>query len=156
MKNTYRKIYWTIAIVWGIIGTAATLIYALLFDDKISIEQQPTATLFWNIAYWTMVAMFIISIVGALGFAISQIVKGLIEAPKKQMKILVSVAALIVIFVILYTLASGTDIPQMLFEKTDSDYSNSKLIGASLYLVYALLAGVVLSVLYAEVTKKLK
>ncbi|MDR0789260.1 MAG: hypothetical protein LBO06_00535 [Bacteroidales bacterium] len=156
MKNTYRKIYWTTIIVWAVIASICSLGYALTFDAAAAIEQQGTANMFWNLAYWSMVALLIIVIVSALGFAIGQIVKGLIEAPKKQMGIIVAAVLLIVIFVVAYALSSGTDIPQLLFEKTGSDYANSKLIGASLYMTYALLAGIVITVLYAEISSKLK
>lgn len=72
------------------------------------------------------------------------------------MGIIVGVGTLIVIFVVTYLLSSGTDIPRELFEKTDSDYESSKLIGGLLYTVYALFAGVVLATLYAEISKKIK
>jgi H+/Cl- antiporter ClcA len=156
MKNTYRKIYWTVVIVWAVIASICSLGYALTFDGSVANEQQSTANLFWNIAYWSMIALLVAVIVSALGFAIGQIAKGLIEAPKKQMGIIVAVAVLVVIFVIAYALSSGTDIPQLLFEKTGSDYANSKLIGASLYLTYTLLGLIVVSIAYAAISKKLK
>ena len=76
--------------------------------------------------------------------------------PKKQLGILVGLGALIVVFIVSYALSSGTDIPKELFEKTGSDYSSSKLIGACMYVVYILFAGVILSALYAEISKKIK
>ncbi|MDR1724928.1 MAG: hypothetical protein LBR28_00850 [Bacteroidales bacterium] len=146
MKNTYRKIYWTIAIVWALIAVVCAFIYAYI---------SPAEAL-WSISYWSMIALFILVLIFALGFAIVQIVKGLITEPKKQIGIISAVVLLIIIFVVSYILASGTDVPQLLFERTGSNYDNSKLIGASLYVVYALLGLVVLSVLYSEITKKLK
>ncbi|MDR1005611.1 MAG: hypothetical protein LBL74_01935 [Bacteroidales bacterium] len=156
MKNTYRKVYWAIAIIWAILAVISSLGYAVSFDEAKPVEQQATATMFWNFAYWSVVSLFALVVIAALGFAIGQIVKGLIEAPKKQMGIIVAVALLVVIFVISYLLSSGTDIPQLLFEKTGSDYADSKLIGASMYTTYILLGLVIVSVIYSEIAKKLK
>lgn len=62
----------------------------------------------------------------------------------------------IVAFVVSYFLASGTDIAQTVFEKAGADYGSSKIVSAGLYTVYILFAGVILSVIYAEVAKRLK
>ena len=156
MKNTYRKIYWTVIIVWGVIASICSLCFALTHTKDVPVDSQTTAVLFWNLAYWSMIALFVVVVVSALGFALVQIIKGLIEAPKKQMGIIVATVLLVIIFIVSYALSSGTDIPQLLFEKTGSDYANSKLIGASLYLSYALFALAVVSVLYAEIAKKFK
>lgn len=156
MKKDYRKVYWIIAIVIGVIASICAVAYGVLFDSEKPIDEQSSAMLAWNVSYWTVLALGCASIVVALGFALSQIIKGLIEDPKKQMGIIIAVVALVVVFVVSYLLSSGTDIPQEVFEKTGSDYSSSKLIGACMYTVYALFAGVILSVVFAEVSKKIK
>ncbi|MDD5977319.1 MAG: hypothetical protein PUC08_07285 [Bacteroidales bacterium] len=156
MKKDFRKIYWIIAIAIGVIASICAVGYAISFDKAMPIEEQSTAMMFWNIAYWSVMVLFGASIVAALGFALTQIVKGLIEDPKKQMGILIGVGALVIVFVVSYLLSSGTDIPKEVFEKTGSDYSSSKLIGACMYTVYVLFAGVILAAVYAEIAKKLK
>ena len=97
-----------------------------------------------------------ISIVSALGFALGFIIKGFMENPKNQMKIIIAFAAMLILLVGSYLLSSGTDIPAELFEKTGSNYGNSKLIGGSIYAVYVLMIGVLLAALYSEIAKKLK
>ena len=72
------------------------------------------------------------------------------------MGIVVGVGALVVIFIIAYIAASGTDIPQEIFDKTGSNYSSSKVIGAGLYTVYILLFGVVIAAVTTEIVKKLR
>ncbi|MDR1847197.1 MAG: hypothetical protein LBR17_03670 [Bacteroidales bacterium] len=152
MKNTYRKIYWSVAIVWGVVACFFALLYAFFYKDEMALNPTGSAALSWNIAYWSMVTLFALVIVLTIGFALGQIIK----YPKKQKKTIFAVIILAVVFVVCYILASGTDIPQLLFDKTGSDYGNSKLIGGSLYMVYTLLAGVVIAVLYAEIAKKIK
>lgn len=151
MKNDFRKIYWAIVIIWGTLSSVAALLYALFID-----KNPATAEICWGFAYWSAVIMIFVNIIIAVGFALAQIVKGLIENPKKQIGILIGVGALVLVFIIAYALASGTDIPQEIFEKTGSNYSSSKIIGAGLYTVYALLIGVLISALGTEIVKKLR
>lgn len=156
MKKDYRKIYWIVAIIVGVVASICAVAYGVMFDKAMPIEQQSGAMTAWNIAYWSVIVLFAACIVAAVCFSIAQIVKGLMYDPKKQIGILVGIGVLVVVFVISYALSSGTDIPQELFEKTGSDYSSSKLIGACMYTVYVLFAGVIISALYAEIAKKLK
>lgn len=156
MKKDYRKIYWTIALIWGVIASICAVAYALLFDKDAPIDGQSSAMAVWNVAYWSVITLLGASLLVAIVFALAQVIKGLKEDPKKQMGIIIAVAALIVVFVASYLLSSGTDIPQEVFEKTGSDYSSSKLIGACMYTVYILFGGVLVSVLFAEISKKIK
>lgn len=154
MKRDFRKIYWIVAIIWGVVASICAVAYAIKFDKSIPVAEQSSAMALWNIAYWSVIILFGASLLVAVFFAVAQIVKGLMYDPKKQLGILVGLGALIVVFIVSYALSSGTDIPKELFEKTGSDYSSSKLIGACMYVVYILFAGVILSALYAEISKK--
>ncbi len=156
MKKDYRKIYWIIALIWGVIASVCAVAYALLFDKDAPIDGQTSAMAVWNVAYWSVIVLFGASLLVALLFALVQLIKGLIEEPKKQMGIIIAVVALVVAFVVAYMLSSGTDVPQEVFEKTGSDYSSSKLIGACMIFVYFLFGGVIVSVLFAEISKKIK
>lgn len=156
MKKDYRKIYWTIALIWGVIASICAVAYALLFDKDAPIDGQSSAMAVWNVAYWSVIVLLGASLLVAIVFALAQVIKGLKEDPKKQMGIIIAVVALIVVFVVSYLLSSGTDVPQEVFEKTGSDYSSSKLIGACMYTVYILFGGVLVSVLFAEISKKIK
>ncbi len=156
MKKDYRKIYWTIALIWGVIASICAVAYALLFDKDAPIDGQSSAMAVWNVAYWSVITLLGASLLVAIVFALAQVIKGLKEDPKKQMGIIIAVVALIVVFVVSYLLSSGTDVPQEVFEKTGSDYSSSKLIGACMYTVYILFGGVLVSVLFAEISKKIK
>ncbi len=156
MKKDFRKIYWAIAIIIGVIASICAVAYGVMFKSDMPIEDQSSAMAMWNIAYWSVIVLFVACIVAAVCFALIEIIKGLMYDPKKQMGILISAGLLIVVFVLSYIFASGTDVPAEVFEKTGSDYSSSKLIGGCMYTVYVLLAGVIISAIYAEVSKKLK
>ena len=156
MKKDYRKIYWTIALIWGVIASICAVAYALLFDKDAPIDGQSSAMAVWNVAYWSVIVLLGASLLVAIVFALAQVIKGLKEDPKKQMGIIIAVVALIVVFVASYLLSSGTDVPQEVFEKTGSDYPSPKLIGSCMYTVYILFGGVLVSVLFAEISKKIK
>ena len=156
MKKDYRKIYWTVALIWGVIASICAVAYALLFDKDAPIDGQSSAMAVWNVAYWSVIVLLGASLLVAIVFALAQVIKGLKDDPKKQMGIIIAVVVLIVVFVASYLLSSGTDVPQEVFEKTGSDYSSSKLIGACMYTVYILFGGVLVSVLFAEISKKIK
>lgn len=151
MKKDFRKLYWTIVIIWAILAALTTIGFALTLESNPGMSE-----IYWNISYWTTVVFIAINIVVALGFAITFISKGLIDNPKKEMGILIGIVSVVLVFVVSYLIASGADVPKELFEKTGSDYGNSKLIGGSLYTVYMLFGGVLLATIYTEVAKKLK
>ncbi|MFA7082144.1 MAG: hypothetical protein WC135_05965 [Bacteroidales bacterium] len=150
MKKDFKKLYWTIVIIWGTIASLTTVMYAAFF------EKTAMAQIFWNLSYWTVVIFLAFSVISAIGFALGFIIQGFIDNPKKQMGIIIAVAALAVAFIGSYLLSSGTDVSQDLFEKTGTNYGSSKLIGGTIYMVYVLFFGVIASTLYAEVAKKFK
>jgi H+/Cl- antiporter ClcA len=156
MKKEHKKIYWYIVMIWGVLACISSVGYALSFKQDIPLEQQPTATLFWNFAYWSCAILCVLAIVFALCFALTQVGKGMKEDWKKQIGIIIAIVGLVLIFIVGYLLSSGTDIPQALFDKTGSNYSNSKLIGAGLYMCYILFGGVVLTIVYTAIASKLK
>ena len=110
--------------------------------------------------YWIIaIAIGVIASICAVGYAISFDKAMPIEEQSTAMMFWnISYWSVIVLFgaSIVAALSSGTDIPKEVFEKTGSDYSSSKLIGACMYTVYVLFAGVILAAVYAEIAKKLK
>jgi FtsH-binding integral membrane protein len=83
MKKDYRKIYWTIALIWGVIASICAVAYALLFDKDAPIDGQSSAMAVWNVAYWSVIVLLGASLLVAIVFALAQVIKGLKEDPKK-------------------------------------------------------------------------
>ena len=77
MKKDFRKVYWTIAIIWGVIASICAVAYALLFDKDAPIDGQSTAMTVWNVAYWSVIALLGASLLIAVFFALAQVIKGL-------------------------------------------------------------------------------
>lgn len=150
MKNNNRKIYLGVLIAWGILACIAAITYTFTAGDDALYTTSP----FWGVAYWSAFCMIVLAIVGTLYFAIASITRGLADAPKKQLPILGSIAALIIILVICWAVSSGEDVSKITFDRVGSDYGQSKIIGGALYMVYVLLAGVILSLVGSEIFKR--
>lgn len=145
-----RRIPLIIMLIIGIFACIATLGYAFTFKKDLPLTEQAGAMTFWNIAYWITFIMIVISALGIVVFLVKQIIE------EKQKGIIIIFAATVVALIVSYLCASGTDIPQSVFEKTNTDYGSSKRIGAGLYTVYILFFGVILSIIYAEISKLIK
>ncbi len=148
MKKEKRPVL-IIALIIAILACISAICYALIFKDDAPVSEQGTASMFWGISYWTAFVL------GALSFA-GIIVFLAIDAVRAKARFLIILAAIIVVFFVSYFMASGVDISEALFEKTGTAMSTSKWIGAGMYTVYALFAGVILSLIYAEVSKLIK
>lgn len=148
MKKEKRPIL-IAALVIAVLAVISALCYAVKFDKNVPISEQSAASVFWGIAYWTAFVLMVCSALIGIVFLIK-------DAIAVKARFLIILAATIVIFFVSYFIASGTDIPETLFEKTGTALSSSKWISAGCYTVYALFAGVILSLIYAEVSKLIK
>ncbi|MGP1514530.1 MAG: hypothetical protein ACTTJH_01070 [Bacteroidales bacterium] len=148
MKKEKRPIL-IVALVVAIVACIATFCYAVVFDKNVPISKQPTASVYWGLAYWTA---FTLTVCGAL-IGIIFLIKDALLVKARFLLILVGT---VVVFFIAYFVASGTDISATLFEKTGTALSSSKWIGAGFYTVYVLFLGVLLSLAYAWISKLIK
>ena len=155
MEEKLRKIYFTIVIILAILAGAAAIVFATGFDVDKTLPEAGIHT-FFGIAYWTCVTFIAIAILGMLGFALYQIIVNLKEQPKKVRGTLIGVAGFVVVFAVAYLLSSGTDLSADFLRRTETSESLSKMIGAAAISVYIFASGALLSIIYSEVTKKLK
>ncbi len=105
-----------------------------------------------NIGMYITYILAVVAIAAMLFFSLMHIFADL----KKQKTTLIGLGALVVIFIISYIIASGTDVPQELFDKVGLSSGTSKLIGASLIPVYILGVLSVLAIIYSEVSRAFK
>ena len=155
MEQKLRKIYFTIVIILAILAGAAAIMCPVMGFDKNTPADSGVHT-FFGIAYWTCVAFIAAAILGMIGFALIQIFANLKEQPKKVRGTLIGVAGFVVVFAVAYLLSSGTDLSADFLRRTETSESLSKMIGAATISVYIFASGALLSIIYSEVTKKLK
>lgn len=144
-----KRIVLIIAMIISVLASLAAIGYALTKTEDMGLEPTGFANVCWSFAYWTAVVLIICSTITGIIFLIK-------DAIVVKARYLIILAITIVAFIISYFIASGTDIPQIVFEKTGADYSSSKIVGAGLYTAYILFFGLILSVIFAEVAKRLK
>lgn len=144
-----KRIVLIIAMIISVLASLAAIGYALTKTDDMGLEPTGVANVCWSFAYWTAAILIICSTITGVIFLIK-------DAITVKARYLVILAITIVAFIVSYFIASGTDIPQIVFEKTGADYSSSKIVGAGLYTAYILFFGLILSVIFAEVAKRLK
>ncbi|MDO5760636.1 MAG: hypothetical protein Q4Q06_06390 [Bacteroidota bacterium] len=144
-----KRIVLIIAMVIAVLASLAAIGYGLTKTDDMGFEPTGFANVCWSFAYWTAVVLIICSTIVGIVFLVK-------DAISVKARYLIILGVTIVAFIVSYFVSSGTDIPQMVFEKSGADYSSSKIVGAGLYTVYVLFFGVILSIIYAEVAKRLK
>ncbi len=88
--------------------------------------------------------------VGSVVFPLVQIVGD----TKKLLRMLVSLGVLGVIFLVCFVIADGTVTPEYI--ELGINESTSRIVGALLNMVFALLGLSVLAILYSEVSKSIK
>jgi Kef-type K+ transport system membrane component KefB len=148
MKKEKRTIL-VIALIIAVLACIASLLYAILFDSNVPVEEQSAASAFWAIAYWTAFVLTLCSAVIGIVFLIK-------DALAVKARYLIILIATIVVFFVSYFLADASDVPAQLFEKTGSALGTSKWISAGLYTVYILFAGVIITLIYSAVSKLIK
>ena len=111
-----------------------------------------------NSTDWIDIAMIVtyvllgVPLVGLVFFSLKQIVTN----PKRSKTALFGLIGLGIIFAAAMGLSSGTDVPEALFEKTETNYELSRLIGAGLISVYLISICVIVTLVTSEVLRPLK
>ncbi len=103
------------------------------------------------IMYWAYI-LFGIAAISALIFPIINMV----SQPKEAVKTLISVAVVAVFVLIAYMLADDTVLNLPGYEGADNVPATLKFSGMMLWTAYLLFAGVIVSIIYAEVSKMIK
>ena len=110
----------------------------------------------FDISYFLMVAMFAVAIIAILFFVVRQLLDNFKNDPKKAKGSLIAVGLLVVMVLVAFLLAKGTDVSNVLLEKNNLTQSASRWIGAACISVYILFIAAVVAIIYAEVSKALK
>lgn len=90
-------------------------------------------------------------IISAIALILIFAVIGIVKNIRNAISVLIAIVALIILFLISLALSSSTDVPEILFEKTGTNYALSRFIGAMLILLYFVFAGVIVSMLYTQI-----
>ena len=110
----------------------------------------------FDATFWILICLVAISIIAILWFVIKGLAKKFAEEKGYWKKFLGIVLAIVVVCVAAFALSKGNDVTLALMEKNNITESTSKLIGACCWVVYILVIGAAVSILYTEVAKLIK
>ncbi len=105
-----------------------------------------------NIGMFVTYALLGVAVLGLLFFAIKQTINNL----GRSKTVLYGIIALVVVFALAMALSSGTDISELVFEKTGTNYGSSRIIGAGLITTYILFFGTIVVLLATEIMRPFK
>lgn len=105
-----------------------------------------------NIGMYVAYALAILGVAAAIGFSIYQFIGNI----KQSKTALFGIIGLVVIFIIAYVTASGTDVSEAVFEKVGTDYGASKMIGAGMNAFYILFGITVIALIASEIARPFK
>ncbi len=135
-------------ISWIIMALAIVLQLMVLVKGADGItEDSPVLNNFINLSFIALG----IAAAGAILFPIFEI----FSSPKSAIKILISVAGLIIVGFISYSLAGNT-LSEVKLVNLETTAEVSKLVGAALYFTYIVGALAILSIIYASISSALK
>ena len=147
MKEKTRKLLTWICLGLAIIGSIFAIVFAMNIEKNSGM---------YNIAYGIVAAFVVLSIVAILAFVLVQFIKNFKDNPKKAMKSIYVLIIAVVVCLVSFLLASGTDVSQALLDKNNLTESTSKWIGAACILVYILVIAAICSIIFVEVSKLIK
>lgn len=147
MKEKTRKLITIICLGLAIVATIFAIVFALNIEKNSGM---------YNIAYGITFAFVVLSVIAILAFVLLQFLKNFKDDRKKAMKAIYIIALAVVVCLVSFLLATGTDVSQALLDKNNLTVSTSKWIGAACILVYILVIGAALAIVYVEVSKLFK
>lgn len=74
----------------------------------------------------------------------------------KSKSTIIGIVGFVFLFILSYLFSSSTDLSNTIFEKTNTDPGLSKLIGSGLILTYFMFVAVIVSTIYAAISKLMK
>lgn len=153
MKEKTRKLITYLALAFAIVGAIFAIIFAMVVPDYHEAGIQAAMTTrpgLFNVAFLITVAFIAIAIISIIAFLVMGVFRG------ESKGLLIGLGILVVVSVIAFLLSSGSDLSPVFMEKQSITAGTSKLVGAGCILVYVLVIGALLSMVYVEVSKGLK
>ena len=155
MKEKTDKLITLLGLGIAVVCTILTIIFAMNNGGVKELEAVRANGLF-DATYWILVCFVVVSIAAIAYFLVVKLAARFKEEPGYLKKFLVLVGIVVVVLLVSYLLSKGNDVTPALMEKFDVTVGTSKLIGAACILVYILVIGSAVSILYTEIAKLIK
>ena len=155
MKEKTDKLITLLGLGIAVVCTVLAIVFAMNNGGVKELSAVKANGLF-DATYWILVAFVAIALVAIVVFLVVKLAGKFKEEKGYAGKFLVLVGIVVAIVLVSYLLSKGDDVTPALLEKNNVSESTSKLIGAACWMVYILVIGAAVSILYTEIAKLFK
>ena len=155
MKEKTDKLITLLGLGIAVVCTLLTILFAVNNGGVKELSAVKANGLF-DATYWILICFVVVSIAAILFFLVVKLANRFKEDPGYLKKFLMLVGIVIVVLVVSYLLSTGDDVTLALREKNNISLGTSKLIGAACWVVYILVIGSAVAIIYTEVAKLIK
>lgn len=155
MKEKTDKLITLLGLGIAVVCTILAIVFAMNNGGVKELAAVQQNGLF-DAVYWILICFVAIAIAAIVFFLVVKLANNFKEQPGYWKKFLLLVAIVVVVCVVSYVLSKGNDVTLALMEKNNISESTSKLIGAACWMVYILVIGAAVSIVYTEVAKLFK
>ena len=155
MKEKTDKLITLFGLGIALVCTVLAIVFAMNNGGVKELSAVKANGLF-DATYWILICFVAIAIAAIIVFLVLKLAANFKEQPGYWKKFLLLVGIVVVVCVISYVLSKGNDVTLALMEKNNVSESTSKLIGAACWMVYILVMGAAVSILYTEIAKLFK
>ena len=155
MKEKTDKLITLLGLGIAVVCTLLTILFAVNNGGVKELSAVKANGLF-DATYWILVCFVVVSIAAIVFFLVFKLANRFKEDPGYLKKFLMLVGIVIVVLIVSYLLSKGDDVTLALREKNNISLGTSKLIGAACWMVYILVIGSAVAIIYTEVAKLIK
>ena len=155
MKEKTDKLITLLGLGIAVVCTILAIVFAMNNGGVKELAAVQQNGLF-DAVYWILICFVAVAIAAIVFFLFVKLANNFKEQPGYWKKFLLLVAIVVVVCVVSYVLSKGNDVTLALMEKNNISESTSKLIGAACWMVYILVIGAAVSIVYTEVAKLFK
>ena len=155
MKEKTDKLITLLGLGIAVVCTLLTILFAVNNGGVKELSAVKANGLF-DATYWILVCFVVVSIAAIIFFLVVKLANRFKEDPGFLKKFLMLVGIVIVVLIVSYLLSKGDDVTLALREKNNISLGTSKLIGAACWMVYILVIGSAVAIIYTEVAKLIK
>ena len=156
MKEKTDKLITYVGLGIAIICLILAIVFAMNNGSDVKTLADVQKGGLFDTIYWILAALVCVSIVAIFIFLCVKLADRFKNVPGYAKKFCIILGVGIVVCLAAFLLAKGNDVTPALMEKFEVTEGTSKLIGAACILVYILVIGSAVSILYTEIAKLFK
>ena len=155
MKEKTDKLITLLGLGIAVVCTILTIAFAMNNGGVKELSAVRANGLF-DATYWILVCFVVLAIAAIVFFLVVKLANKFKEEKGYAGKFFMLVGIVVAVLLVSYLLSKGNDVTLALMEKNNITEQTSKLIGACCWVVYIMVIGAAVSILYSEIAKLFK